>query len=87
MKSGLPNAHPSGNPDSRYLLFFREAAERGFAPVVALVFTSGVGAGAGGMSPISPLAGQILKAGHFLQPTARAIGQRVMGIPVDRDWN
>jgi len=74
------NTHQSQNRDAGYFLFFRAAAERGFAAVLLLGFASGAGAGAGagGASPISPLAGQILKAGHFLQPTARAIGQRVM---------
>jgi hypothetical protein len=31
-----------------------------------------------GMSPSTDLTGQILKRGHFLQPTAMAIGQIVM---------
>jgi len=30
---------------------------------------------------MTPLTGQIAKIGHFLQPTAIAMGQRTMGIP------
>jgi hypothetical protein len=33
-----------------------------------------------GASPMSVLTGQILKAGHFWHPTARAMGQSVMAI-------
>ena len=60
--------------------FFFAAAARGFLGVAALAGTS-VDA-AGGLSPITPLSGQILNAGHFLQPTAMAMGQMVMAIPV-----
>jgi hypothetical protein len=35
------------------------------------------------LSPITPLSGQILNAGHFWQPATMAIGQRVMMIPVE----
>ena len=64
-------------------------AARGFAAaaVLALGRACGAGAGAAGMSPIKPLTGQILKMGHFLQPTAMAIGQRVMAIPVENNFN
>jgi hypothetical protein len=31
-------------------------------------------------SPITPLSGQILKAGHFAQPVTIAMGQRVMDL-------
>lgn len=37
-----------------------------------------------GASPITSLSGQILKAGHFWQPATTAMGQSVMGIPVER---
>jgi hypothetical protein len=63
-------------------------AVRGFVAALAagradtLALTSGVGVGFKGMSPRRRLAGQILNAGHFLQPTAMAIGQMVMGIPL-----
>ncbi len=58
--------------------FFRVAPDlRGFAAGFALA------AGAGGLSPITPLSGQILNAGHFWQPATMAIGQRVMVIPVE----
>jgi hypothetical protein len=71
---------------SGYCFFFRAAAARGFAAVLVLALAlgagTGIGVGAGGLSPIIPLSGQILKAGHFLQPTTMAIGQIVMGIPV-----
>jgi hypothetical protein len=76
-----------------YDFFFRDGAVRGFAVVLVLALAlalgcaCGAGAGAAGMSPITPLSGQILKTGHFLQPTAMAIGQRVMGIPVNGDFN
>jgi hypothetical protein len=59
----------------RYFLFF--AAARRFVTVLGLAWISG----AGGLSPITPLSGQILKAGHFWQPAMMAIGQSVMGIP------
>ena len=32
---------------------------------------------------MTPLSGQILKAGHFLQPATMAIGQIVIGNPAD----
>jgi len=65
---------------ARYFLFRAEAA-RGFA--AALVLASAGAAGAGGLSPSTPLSGQILKAGHLRQPATMAIGQTVMAIPVD----
>ncbi|MCF8179679.1 MAG: hypothetical protein K9J74_14320 [Sulfuritalea sp.] len=46
-------------------------------------FASMAGVEAGGVSPITPLSGHILNAGHFRQPTAMAIGQRVMNVPVN----
>lgn len=39
---------------------------------------------AAGLSPSTPLRGQILKAGHFWHPATMAIGQTVMTIPVSR---
>ena len=73
-------AQPSRRPASAaaslcYFFFF--AAARGFAAGLA----SGVGAG--GLSPITPLSGQILNAGHFWQPATMAIGQSVMGISLE----
>jgi hypothetical protein len=67
---------------------------RGFAAVLGLAFglafgllfgaTSAAAAGgAFGMSPSRVLAGQIRNAGHFWQPATMAIGQMVMGIPLD----
>ena len=49
-------------------------------------FLEAVGATASGFfwSPKVLVSGQILKAGHFLQPTAMAMGQMVMGRP--RGW-
>jgi hypothetical protein len=35
------------------------------------------------LSPITPLSGQILNAGHFWQPATMAIGQSVMGISLE----
>jgi hypothetical protein len=50
---------------------------------IGFAFGFGFGFGRKGMSPRRRLAGQILNAGHFLQPTAMAIGQMVMAIPFD----
>ena len=65
-------------PIGGHRYFFRAAADlRGFAAGFASA------TGAGGLSPITPLSGQILNAGHFWQPATMAIGQRVMMIPVE----
>jgi len=61
---------------------FVAALAAGRADALALISGVGVGVGFNGMSPRRRLAGQILNAGHFLQPTAMAIGQMVMGIPL-----
>jgi hypothetical protein len=37
-----------------------------------------------GASPIADFKGQTEKTGHFLQPTAIAIGQSVMAIPNEK---
>ncbi len=59
--------------------FFRLAADlRGLAAAFASA------TGAGGLSPITPLSGQILKAGHFWQPATMAMGQMVMALPIGR---
>jgi hypothetical protein len=51
-------------------------------PDLVAGFATGFGAGlvsaALGISPSTDLTGQILKTGHFLQPTAMAMGQMVM---------
>jgi len=73
-----------------YFLFVTDfgVEERGFAAALivglpaALALISGVGTGASGMSPRRRLTGQILNAGHFLQPTAMAIGQIVTWSPL-----
>lgn len=52
------------------------ATFRGFAGAAAATTA------AGGMSPMTPLSGQILKIGHFLQPATMAIGQMVILIPL-----
>ncbi len=77
----LPKA---GNPRRRagYFFFFAALA-RGFA--AALGFAGAFGfiasTGAAGLSPSTPLSGQILKAGHFWQPATIAMGQMVMMVP------
>jgi hypothetical protein len=43
-----------------------------------LAVAAGFSAFGGGGLPITPLSGQILKAGHFSQLLTTAIGQRVM---------
>jgi hypothetical protein len=64
---------------SYFLLFFRPAT--GLFTVLTTGFGAGFTAVALGTSPITDLTGQILKIGHFLQPTAIAIGQIVMRVP------
>ena len=59
------------------LLDFRPAA-RLYVEVSFLVPLSA----AFGWSPITPLSGQTLNAGHFWQPTTIAIGQRVTEAPL-----
>jgi hypothetical protein len=59
------------------LVFLAAAFGADFAAVLADGFGLARGVSAG-MSPIRLLTGQSLKTGHFLQPTARAIGQSVM---------
>ena len=61
---------------AQYYFVLRAAVLRGFA---AVPVSAG---GVAGVSPRTPLSGQILKAGHFLQPATMAIGQMVMVIPV-----
>lgn len=48
-----------------------------FAPDVAFEVATGFSSPALGASPITPLSGQILKAGHFAQPVTMAMGQSV----------
>jgi len=49
---------------------------------LATGLTAGLTSDALGTSPIRDLTGQILKIGHFLQPTAMAMGQIVIFFPV-----
>ncbi len=63
-----------------FTFFAAGIVERDFD--VALILASG--SGAFGLSPISPLSGQILNAGHLWQPATMAIGQIVTGSPF---WN
>jgi hypothetical protein len=53
------------------------ALRAGFAADFATGFASGFVATLGA-SPMTDLTGQILKMGHFWQPTAMAMGQMVM---------
>lgn len=57
---------------------------RGLATALAVGLADALAlrVGARGMSPRRRLAGQILNAGHFLQPKAMATGQTVTGIPL-----
>jgi hypothetical protein len=50
-----------------------------FGAGVLTDFDGGMSA-AFGTSPRTVVRGQILKAGHFSQPTARAMGQRVISL-------
>jgi hypothetical protein len=59
--------------EQAYFCFF-VARRRGFAGAA-------LAAAGGGASPSTPLSGQTLKAGHFLQPATMAIGQMVMTVP------
>jgi len=84
----------ASRPRSGRYFFLRAAAARGFfAPAPRLVpalvpaLALGSDAAAGGLSPIIPLSGHILKAGHLRQPATMAIGQIVMAIPVDEFFN
>ena len=72
-----------------YFLFVTDfgVEERGlaaalFVGLAALALICGVVTGASGMSPSRRLTGQILNAGHFLQPTAMAIGQIITWSPL-----
>ena len=61
-----------------FFCLLREAGEF-FAGLADLTGLATTGAGlAGGASPSADLSGQILKAGHFWQPTAIAMGQIFM---------
>jgi hypothetical protein len=71
-----PKAAPENQQRLRGYFDFRAAARR-----LPAGFVSGCACAAGGLSPSTPLSGQILKAGHLLQPATTAIGQIVMGIP------
>jgi hypothetical protein len=86
MASDYPaSAAPAFKPSSTramkryFLLFFR--AVTGLFTVLTTGFGAGFTAVAFGTSPIIDFTGQILKIGHFLQPTAIAIGQIVMRVP------
>ena len=54
-------------PDNRGVYFF-----------LVIDAAAGFSSFALGASPITPLSGQILKAGHFSQPVTMAMGQSVM---------
>jgi hypothetical protein len=79
VRQGCAHAVAAENHDGFRVdyFFLRAAALRGFVGAAAKA------AGFDGWSPMTPLSGQILKAGHFWQPATMAIGQMVMGTPVD----
>ncbi|WP_461502287.1 hypothetical protein [Rhodoferax sp.] len=62
------------------------ALAAGLAAGLAADLAAGLTSGALGMSPSDVLTGQILKTGHFLQPTAMAMGQIVIFIPDVGAW-
>ncbi len=63
-----------------FLVFLRAGADLAadLAAGLTACLATGLPADALGTSPIRDLTGQILKTGHFLQPTAMAMGQMVI---------
>jgi hypothetical protein len=84
VKAGKQRIHGWGlsslAPSYFFLLFERVALDFAAAFFFAAVClaAAGLAAAALGASPSKVFTGQILKAGHFWQPTARAMGQMVM---------
>jgi hypothetical protein len=83
--AGLPAKPPTGRARTDYFLAFLRAGADLAADLTAGLATdlaAGLTPNALGMSPSEVLSGQILKTGHFLQPTAMAMGHIVISIPV-----